>query len=63
MVFSTPKGKKRKENYLHGRAPNKKEEELDIFLGFHFNSTKSMEIKLTNFFGFCQGLSNTEEEN
>ena len=51
MVFSTPKGKKRKENYLHGRAPNKKEEELDIFLGFHFNST-SMEIKLTIFFGF-----------
>ena len=37
LLLSTPKGKKRKENYLHGKAPNKKEEELEIFLGFHFN--------------------------
>ena len=37
MVFSTPKEKKRKENYLHGKAPNKQEEVLEIFLGFHFN--------------------------
>ena len=52
MVFSTPKGKKRKENYLHGKAANKKEEALEIFLGFHFISTTSTGIKLTNFFGF-----------
>ena len=52
MVFSTPKGKKRKENYLHGKAPNKYEEERKIILRFHFNSTTSMEIKITIFFGF-----------
>ena len=37
MVFSTLKGKKRKENYLHGKAPDKQEEEREIFLGFYFN--------------------------
>ena len=52
MVFSTPKGMKRKENYLHGKAPNKKEEELNFFWVFILISTTSMEIKLTNFFGF-----------
>ena len=38
-------------------------EEREIFLGSHFNSTTSKGIKLTNFFGFSQGLSNTQEEN
>ena len=52
LLLSTPKGKKIKYNYLHGKAPNKKEEELEIFLGFHFNPTTSKEIKLTNFFVF-----------
>ena len=63
LLLSTPKEMKRKENYLHGKASNKQEEERGIFLGFHFNSTTSMEIKITNFFGFSQGLSNTQEEN
>ena len=38
-------------------------EEREIFLGFILITTTSMEIKLTNFFGFSQGLSNTQEEN
>ena len=50
LLLLTPKGKKR--NYLHGKAQQVKEER-EIFLGFHFNTTTtSMEIKLTNFFGF-----------
>ena len=52
ILLSTPKGKKRKENNLHGKAPNKQEEEREIFLGFLLITTTSMESKLTNFFGF-----------
>ena len=52
MVFSTPKERKRNKNYLHGKTPNKQKKEREMFLGFLFNSTTSMESKLTNFFGF-----------
>ena len=54
LLLSTPKGNKRKENYLHGKTPNKQEEEREIFLGFHFKSTTSMEIKLTIFLVFLK---------
>ena len=54
LLLLTPKEKKRKENYLHGKASNKQEEERGIFLGFHFNSTTSMEIKLTIFLVFLK---------
>ena len=32
-----PERKEKKQNYLHGKAPNKQKEEHEIFLGFHFN--------------------------
>ena len=64
MVFSYRPPKKRKEIKLFTRESSQQaKEEREIFLGFHFNSTTSKEIKLTNFFGFSQGLSNTQEEN
>ena len=49
MVFSTPKRKKRKESYLHGKAPNKKKKNEKSFWVFILISTTSMEIKLTIF--------------
>ena len=51
LLLSTPKGKKRNKTIYTGKLPTSKEER-EIFLGFHFNSTTSMEITLTNFFGF-----------
>ena len=62
LLLSTPKGKKRKENYLHGKAPNKKKNEKSFWV-FILIPTTGKEIKLTIFFGFSQGLSNTQEEN
>ena len=53
MVFSTPKGKKRNKTIYTGKLPQVKEER-EIFLGFHLITTTSMEIKLTNFFGFLK---------
>ena len=52
LLLLTPKGKKGNKTIYTGKLPTSKKKEREIFLGFHFNSTTSMEIKLTNFFGF-----------
>ena len=57
LLLSTPKEIEKKQNYLHGKAPNKQKEEHEIFLGFLFNyyyySKKSKLTKsYTKFFGF-----------
>ena len=51
LLLLTPKGKKRNKTIYTGKLPQVKEER-EIFLGFHLITTTSMEIKLTNFFGF-----------
>ena len=51
LLLLTPKGKKRKKLFTR-ESSQQVEEEQEIFLSFHFNSITSMEIKLTNFFGF-----------
>ena len=58
-----PQRKGKKIKLFTRESSQQVKEELDIFLGFHFNSTTSKEIELTNFFGFSQGFSNTQEEN
>ena len=58
-----PQRKEKKIKLFTRESSQQVKEEREIFLGFHFNSTTSMEIKLTNFFGFSQGLSNIQEEN
>ena len=50
LLLSTPKGKKRKENYLHGKAPSKQKKNEKYFWVFILITTTSMENKLTNFF-------------
>ena len=37
LLLSTPKEKK--QNYLHGKAPNKQKKNKEIFLDFLFNTT------------------------
>ena len=55
MVFSSRPPKERKEkNYLHGKAPNKQKKNEKSFWVFILITTTSMEIKLTNFFGFLK---------
>ena len=56
LLLSTPKEKEKKQNYLHGKAPNKQKEEREIFLGFLLIiTTTGKESKLAksyNYF-FC----------
>ena len=53
MVFSSRPQKERKEIKLFTRESSQQvKEERDIFLGFLLITTTSMEINLTNFFGF-----------
>ena len=47
-----PQKKERKIKLFTRESSQQVKEEREIFLGFQFNSTTSMEIKLTNFFGF-----------
>ena len=47
-----PQKKEKKIKLFTRESSQQVKEEREIFLGFHFNSTISMEIKLTNFFGF-----------
>ena len=54
MVFSTPKRKKRKQNYLHGKASNKQKKNEKSFWIFILIPTTSKEIKLTNFLVFLK---------
>ena len=51
LLLSTPKEKKEIKLFTRESSQQAKEER-EIFLGFYFNSTTSMEIKLTNVFGF-----------
>ena len=55
MVFSSrPQRKEKKQNYLHGKAPNKQKKNEKSFWVFFLITTTSMEINLTNFFGFLK---------
>ena len=62
------KGKSKNEkNYLHGKAPNKKKKNKEIFLGFVFSATANYprnkrQKETGNIFGFSQSFSNTQEE-
>ena len=61
------KGKSKNEkNYLHGKAPNKKKKNKEIFLGFLLVLwLTTLEIKskrARNVFVFSQSFSNTQEE-
>ena len=47
-----PQGKEKKIKLFTRESSQQVKEERESFLGFYFNSTTSMEIKLTNFFGF-----------
>ena len=47
-----PQRKEKKRKLFTRESSQQVKEEREIFLGFHFNSTTSMEIKLTNFFWF-----------
>ena len=47
-----PQRKEKKRKLFTRESSQQVKEEQEIFLGFHFNSTTSKEIKLTNFFGF-----------
>ena len=65
MVLCSRPPKERKENktIYTGKLPTSKKKKQKSFWVFILISTTSMEIKLTNFFGFSQGLTNTQEEN
>ena len=58
-----PQKKEKKIKLFTRENSQQVKEEREIFLGFHFNPTTGKEINLTIFFGFSQGLSNTQEEN
>ena len=47
-----PQRKEKKIKLFTWESSQQVKEEREILLGFHFNSTTSMEIKLTNFWGF-----------
>jgi len=48
LLLSTPKEKEKKQNYLHGKAPNKqKKNEKSFWVFFLITTTTSMETKLT----------------
>ena len=47
-----PQKKEKKRKLFTRESSQQVKEEREIFLGFHFNSTTSMENKLTNLFGF-----------
>ena len=47
-----PQRKEKKIKLFTRESSQQVKEEREIFLGFHLIPTTSMEIKLTNFFGF-----------
>ena len=49
-----PQRKEKKIKLFTRESSQQVKEEREIFLGFHFNSTTSMEIKLTNFLVFLK---------
>ena len=52
LLLSTPKEKKRNKTIYTGKLPTSKKKNKKSFWVFILISTTSMEIKLTNFFGF-----------
>ena len=52
LLLSTPKGKKRNKTIYTGKLPTSKKKNEKSFWVFILITTTSMEIKLTNFFGF-----------
>ena len=46
LLLSPPKEKENKQNYLHGKAPNKQKKNEKSFWVFFLITTTSMEIKL-----------------
>ena len=66
LLLSTPKEKEKKQNYLHGKAPNKQKKNEKSFWVFFLITTTGMKSKLTKsyiyFFWFFLSFSNTQEE-
>ena len=57
-----PKERKENKTIYTGKLPTSKKKNQKSFGVFILISTIGNKIKLTNFFGFSQGLSNTQEE-
>ena len=54
LLLSTPKRKKRNKTIYTGKLPTSKKKNEKYFWVFILITTTSMEIKLTNFFGFLK---------
>ena len=52
LLLSTRKGKKRKQNYSHWKAPNKQKNKEKSFWVFFLITTTSMESKLTKSYNY-----------
>ena len=63
MVFYSRPPKERKIKQFTWESSKQVKKKEKSFWVFILISTTSMEIKLTIFFDFSQGLSNTQEEN
>ena len=57
-----PQRKDKKIKLFTRESSQQVKEEREIFLGFHFNSTTSMEIKLTNFLVFFLKVYQTHKK-
>ena len=59
MVFSSrPQRKEKKQNYLHGKAPNKqKKNEKSFWVFFLITTTTGMENKLAKGYNYFFGFS------
>ena len=55
LLLSTPKEKK--QNYLHGKAPNKQKKNEKYFWVFLITTTTSMESKLAKSYNYFFGFS------
>ena len=62
LLLSTPKERKENKTIYTGKLPTSKKKNEKSFLVFILILLQAMEIKLTNFFGFSQGLTNTQEK-
>ena len=52
LLLSTPKEQEKKQNYLHGKAPNKKKKNEKSFWVFFLITTTSMESKLAESYNY-----------
>ena len=62
LLLSTPKGKKRNKTIYTGKLPTGKKKNEKSFWVFILITTTSMEIKLTNFFGFFLKVYQTHKK-